>query len=284
MPRSFYDLRRPPVAPVGLPRELLDTAIFAADHAALLAQPATQALLQSDNMPIPAPVDREGYYGERHLEYWLAGLLDWQAIQPLVEGAEGPARYMDLGGSTGRVARHAARSGTIEPWVADIQISAIDWLLRHGDPAIRAFQCRPAPHLPFESGFFRAVSAFSVFTHIDSEELAWLLELRRVVAPGGLLVLTIADEATWSLLATPDWQWLRDAMTVGPDAEALRALVGQPMPQPRLVFNNTEEDSYHCNVIHSEAYVRDVWGRFLEVVDYLPMAHRHQARVVLRRR
>ncbi len=283
MTRSFFDQRRPPTPPIGLPREMLDTPVLDHNHRILLAEPAVRALLESDTTPLPAPIDREQYYGDRHLEYWLSGLADWRRLQALLPLAEGPRRYIDLGGSSGRVARHAARVEGLETWLTDIQINPMDWVQRHATSPIRAFQCRPSPHLPLEDRSFALASAFSVFTHLDTDEVAWLLELRRIIAPGGILLATIFDEYGWGLLSQPEWAWLRDGMATGPDGEALLARVGQPMEAERLVFLNSAEDAYNCNIVHTEGYIRRVWGRFFTVLDYVPGGHVHQTVVVLRR-
>ena len=55
------------------------------------------------------------------------------------------------------------------------------------------------PHLPFEDWSFQFIYCASVFTHIDDLADAWLLELRRILAPGGRLYLTIHDEHTVAL-------------------------------------------------------------------------------------
>lgn len=234
-------------------------------------------------MPLPAPLDRELYYGDRHLEYWLSGLSDWRRLAALMAGAAGPRRYLDLGGSSGRVARHAARDGGVECWLADLQINPIDWLHRHSTWPIRAFQCGAQPHLPLEDNSFCLLSAFSVFTHIDAGEMGWLLEARRVLAPGGLLLATIVDEHGWKLLGLPEWTWLRDGMAQGPDADAFLAQVGQPMGAERLVFRSSTLDTYNCNLVHAQAHIRRAWGQHFRIESYLPGAHLHQTVVVMRK-
>ncbi|MGA8046783.1 MAG: class I SAM-dependent methyltransferase [Dermatophilaceae bacterium] len=55
--------------------------------------------------------------------------------------------------------------------------------------------CGSATSLPFADGVFDAVSAFDVVEHCDPESLA-LREMRRVLRPGGVLVLSV-----------PAYQW-----------------------------------------------------------------------------
>jgi ubiquinone/menaquinone biosynthesis C-methylase UbiE len=58
------------------------------------------------------------------------------------------------------------------------------------------------PHLPFEDNAFDLVYTGSAITHIDDLADAWLLEISRVLAPGGMPYLTIHDEHTMALLDT----------------------------------------------------------------------------------
>jgi SAM-dependent methyltransferase len=66
-------------------------------------------------------------------------------------------------------------------------------------PEISWFQLdlNSAPRTPFEDGFFSAVTLLAVVEHLDPKSLVELFrECRRVLAPGGLLVLT--TPAAWS--------------------------------------------------------------------------------------
>src|SRR5207248_674913 len=55
--------------------------------------------------------------------------------------------------------------------------------------------------LPFEAGFFDVVTMLAVFEHIEPRPLARLLaEVRRVLRPGGLYVMTTPAHWTGPLL------------------------------------------------------------------------------------
>jgi len=53
------------------------------------------------------------------------------------------------------------------------------------------------PILPFPDNHFDVIYDFSVFMHIKFQWDMWLLELKRVLKPGGLLIQTIHTENTW---------------------------------------------------------------------------------------
>jgi ubiquinone/menaquinone biosynthesis C-methylase UbiE len=116
----------------------------------------------------------------------IAGLLTERG-----QANEG-ARVLDFGCGCGRTIKwliedhpEALFSG------CDIDPEAILWCqdhLPHG-----TFQVNAAmPPLEYESSYFDAVYCFSVFTHLnETMQDAWLAELRRIVKPNGVLIITV---------------------------------------------------------------------------------------------
>ena len=112
-------------------------------------------------------------------------------------------RVLDFGCGAGRMIRHfAAEASAAEFWGADISAEHILWANRHLRPPFRFVTTTTLPHLPFGDGYFQMIYAGSVFTHIADLADAWLLELRRVLAPGGRMYLTFHDSHTRTLLNT----------------------------------------------------------------------------------
>jgi SAM-dependent methyltransferase len=282
MTRSNFDMRRPLYPPAGLPRELKATPVFDQKHIALLALPEVQALIETDETPIPAAGDREGYYGERHIEYWLSGCLDWSKVQPLLEPAGG--RYLDLGGASGRVVRHAARTPGVESWLTDININLVDWVDQHFACPVNTYQSRIMPVVPLEDASFSVISAFSVFTHLDTDEVQWLLELRRVLKPGGCLYLTVNDENVWALLEKPQWAWLRANVTRGNREEEFATAVKHPLVPTRSVWEYSTAAGYNMNTFLHSHYIKRKWGSLMDIVDYRVADHGYQSVVILRKR
>ena len=181
----------------------------------------------------------------------------------------------DFGGSTGRVFRQFHFQADWEVWSNDLRRSSVEWNLANLPTDIKVFQGMYQPSLPIDSASIDLILALSVFTHIDETETNWLLELRRILRPGGIALVTTHNEATWSNPAPA----LREAIELySPDLASLPSL-----PADRLVSNFRDDDPYRCNVFHSDDYVRRQWSRFLDVVEILPRAVDHQAIVVLRR-
>jgi SAM-dependent methyltransferase len=73
---------------------------------------------------------------------------------------------------------------------------AIQWCARHM-PRGRFTWTSPHPPLPYPERYFDVVYCFSVFTHLDERmQSLWLLDLKRILKPGGILLLTVHGERT----------------------------------------------------------------------------------------
>lgn len=228
-----------------------------------------------DTSPIPASIDREGYGGEDHRHYWESGLTDLVKVRDAADRLLGdrPLALLDLGCSSGRFVRHVAAQAPSWPALAcDIDAMHVRWVKAFLPRTILAFQNTVYPHLPLPDGSLDVVTAFSVFTHIDQLEDAWLLEIRRVLRPGGLLYLSAHTERVWSRVPTrpgmqailleclPEWSEPR-GIEVSP------ASFGAPMPGEHLVLRFQDGGAYGAQVFHSERHIRQNWGRLLDVVE-----------------
>ncbi len=107
-------------------------------------------------------------------------------------------RVLDFGCFNGRLLRwllDEARAG-VEFWGVDIDAHAIEWVAARMSPPFRFAVTTTEPHLPFPDDHFDLIYAGSVFTHMADLAVAWLLELKRVLKPGGRAYLTFNDEVT----------------------------------------------------------------------------------------
>jgi SAM-dependent methyltransferase len=126
------------------------------------------------------------------------------------------------------------------------------------------------PPLDFPDRFFDLVYAVSVFTHLpESLQLAWLQELRRVTAPGGLVLLTVRG---------PSY-----ADTLSPEKRVelgAHGFVFSPMP-PHLqhLF-----PAWYQTATMTEDYIRRTWSVVFEIVRRIPRAvDGAQDMIILRR-
>lgn len=103
-------------------------------------------------------------------------------------------RLLDFGCGCGRVTRHWHAYPSVEVHGTDHDADLIDWL-RTGLPFVHAARNDLAPPLPYPDAHFGIVYAISVFTHMtDDLARAWMIELARIIRPGGLLLFTALDD------------------------------------------------------------------------------------------
>jgi hypothetical protein len=99
------------------------------------------------------------------------------------------------------------------------------------------------PPLPYADGSFDEIRALEAFTRLTGDWADWLLELRRLLADDGQLVVGLADPSAFESLSGEPWEESRVGMTI------LSALNGA---RGSVVF-------------HSEWWVRAHWGRAFEI-------------------
>ena len=185
-------------------------------------------------------------------------------------------RLLEFGCGFGRVLRWwPAVAPGAEAWGVDLEAERIAWARAHLPPSLRLSACTTAPHLPFPDGSFELVYACSVIPHISELADAWVLELRRVLAPGGLAYLTVYDEDTESAIRrTGESPNLRAGL------DALEARDGPLRPFDVAVLNRRPGSA---QVFYSRDYLERVWGGWFEILERRPEDFHVQTAMVLRR-
>lgn len=239
-------------------------------------------LIRNDPWPIPRPEDREGYCPNFDGAYWLTGLRDHLRVMGVVNKyGLSVERYLDFGCASGRILRHFCSLTDIpELWGSDINYRHIRWLQEHLPARVKPLFNHCIPCLPLRDGHLDLVTAFSVFTHIDTFETAWLAELRRVLRPGGIAYLTVHNEDTWRMLGNA-----RDSRIVKAMASAcpdVGTILDGELAEGRTVFRYEVQGPYRAMVFHSNSYLKNVWGRFFDILDIIPGHHAMQTVLVAR--
>lgn len=99
-------------------------------------------------------------------------------------------RVLDFGCGCGRVLRHFPNISRLRG--CDYNPAMIEWC-RHAFPSARFYANGLGLH--FENASFDFIYALSVFTHFNqAQERFWLHEFHRLLAPGGILLLTVIGE------------------------------------------------------------------------------------------
>jgi len=133
--------------------------------------------------------------GSYYLADMVLGCFEATA-RPLAPGSN----VLDFSCSSARVVRALAAARPDVQWHGcDPNGAAIAWAAEHF-PGIEFVVADTTPPLPAEAGAFDAAFAISVWSHYSaSAALTWFEEMRRVIAPGGLLIFTThgLQSCTW---------------------------------------------------------------------------------------
>jgi SAM-dependent methyltransferase len=224
-----------------------------------------------DGLPLPPPkllfLVTGGTEATRFIE---SGRLTEESIRAALARAGAPLEsleaILDFGCGCGRVLRRwhsldARICGT------DVSKSAIKWC-RANLPFVEADVNRLEPPLGYGDASFDLVYANSVLTHLPVEtQLAWRDEWRRVLRPGGHLIVTVHGEAYFEQLTNEERLIYADGGCVVRWGEA--------------------PGSNFCMTIHSPEFVRDRLADGWEFVEHVPrgaLGSPEQDLVVLRKR
>lgn len=261
------------------------------DLTSLISPEAVGQFLKQDSYCLPATVDRENYHGERHYDWWLSGLKDFLLIEKkLAERGKIFIRgdsVFELGCASGRVLRHfAIQRQELDCWGADINLRHIEWMRIFLPSTLKIFHNTVLPHVPMEDNSLSLVTAFSVFTHIDDFEFAWLAEVRRILKPGAFFYVTIHSERTWGLMrpGIPIYDALLHMQDQIPDYKVTKSFLSGPMPREKTVLYWDNAQNYNCNVFHHTDYIKREWGRFFDVEEIIPCGSGYQDVVLLRKK
>ena len=240
-----------------------------------------------DTLPIPTPQDREGYFPGYDEKYWLFGLSDYLRVMEIAnEFGLSPKSVLDFGCSSGRVIRHFATQSEIpEIWGSDINRRHIRWLYEHMPMTVKPIFNHCIPTLPIPDASVDVITAFSVFTHIDTFEIHWIAELSRILSDGGFCYLTVHNEDTWEALGDQIENKLNRLVQsmIEIDSNVIEQLKG-PLPGDRLVYRFSQNGPYRAQVFLSNKHLERVWGRFFKIEKIIPRHHQRQTVVVLSKR
>jgi SAM-dependent methyltransferase len=181
-------------------------------------------------------------------------------------------RVLDWGCGCGRVTVHALGLH-LAPRIfgCDIDGEAIAWC-QQALPGADFRRIDPDPPTPYADGLFDLVLGYSVFTHLDQgRQKVWLAELRRVLAPGGLLLASVHGRFAASFaFPTASPHFLDGGFFDAGEDQAL-ARIAPP--------------GYYRGVFQTREYTERTWAPTFDVLEYVEGGmQNYQDLVVARRR
>jgi len=208
----------------------------------------------------------------------IRGFSDYKRIRALSEtyGRDlRTAKILDWGSGYGRVIRHFAE---IEPGAElhaiDVDADNIKWASENL-PNISFSHGPLMPPLQVSENTFDLVFGISVMTHLTRDvQKIWLSELRRILKPGGLALLTFSGDTNVAFKSNIlDQKWLADYITTG---------VGRDLPSGDLA-GCLEDPGYYMDVYNTARVVRSQCSEYFEVLDILECMFGYQDLAVLRK-
>ena len=234
--------------------------------------------------PIPPIRIRQRAGGSGADVFWFiqSGKLDAEVfLSAIKRHADRPLsdqHVLDFGAGIGRLLCHFSdRCASLKATDVDEVVMSH---LRREFPRIGCHVNGQDPPLPSPDGSFDTVFSFSVWTHLSADDqISWLQEMRRVLRPGGLALISIHTEASVGeeMKLRAEWReaWLPGLQRDGFYFTSLSATGIAP----------TQAPSRYGYAVQTEEQVRRVWGKLFEVVEVSELVfRRHQTLVVLRKR
>lgn len=231
--------------------------------------------LQNNNIPEPPPAHLQRRVVAGYVPHFLKSgerpISEFNNILKQVGASiEDRKHILDFGVGCGRVMRRMAELfPNIHITGADIDPEAIRWLSENYS---QYGEFVTLPHMPpstFKSATFDLIYGISVFTHLNEEmQFAWLDELRRISAPGGLLLLTVHGEEHHRRRPREEQEEIQKHGVYF--ATSVQPTSGLP-------------DFYRAT-FHTREYIEREWSRFFDILAYAPAGNEgHQDLILLRR-
>jgi SAM-dependent methyltransferase len=212
-----------------------------------------------EKWPLPDAKRMSRAHSASHtVSYRLVGFSAVRKIDLILQATQGRGietfqRILDWGCGCGRVLRYLTDISGPLVMGADIDSDNLQWLSAN-IPAATYVQLALHPPSPLPSNSLDLVIGISVFTHLNEQvQFEWLEELRRVLKPGGVAVVTVHGATAAAMSG-------RSSLV---RRVADRGFVAAPSYYVLHEYVNVS--NYYGTTYHTHAYIRENWGRFFHV-------------------
>ncbi len=182
-------------------------------------------------------------------------------------------KVLDWGAGHGRVVRHLhSLDGSIRPFAIEIDREHVAWIRDHL-PEIPVFQGPLMPPTHYPDNEFDLVFGLSVMTHLAYPvQEVWLAEIRRILRPGGMALLTFAGHTAAAFSSRfLETAWIDEYVATGR---------GWDLPSNDLV-GKISDPTYYRNVNISSNEVIKLCKPYFKILDVLECMFGYQDLAVL---
>lgn len=222
-----------------------------------LPRPPAELMQRVSGSPDPRFFDADGVRSYTEFFDAVAKYRDWASI----------GRMLDWGCGCGRVTRCFLRAHPgMEVHGCDIDGDAIAWCSQNLSPG-RFRVIEPQPPTAYPDAHFPLIFGYSVFSHLKADmQRSWLAELRRILAPGGLLLASVhgpfaARFAFPPAAAKGGFRWRRRRSAV--DVRA-RGFIDAGED---VALKGIAPAGYYRGVFQSPDWTRQEWSKFFRVLE-----------------
>ena len=238
------------------------------------------SLTRMSNDPRPKPLPQDLYTEEyfltacegfeeftqsegEHLSRRLSQAFQFATVQPGM-------RVLDLGCGRGEIVRHVSRLGAESFGIdyAQVAVRMTRRVMEH-EPGKSGVARSDAKTLPFVSEAFDRVLMFDVVEHLHPWELdACLTEVRRILKPGGQIIIHTAPNRWYDAYAYPIVRQLRRLMGQGAKYPS--------NPRALNVAINTEVHVNEQDILRMRAFLKRAHFQGIKVWLDTPPQHRSE--------
>ena len=228
--------------------------------------------------PVP-PRRLRARVGDPDIREWVpGGARVARELEVILDGYGLPltsfGSVCDFGCGSGRVLSHLQVAPGTRLHGMDVDAEAVEWVSDHL-PDVDARPNPPHGPAPFDDDSFDFLCSISIFTHLNERsQRIWLSEVARLLAPGGLALLTVLGEdlrATWERGDRPGIaeSQRRDLAVLPPLAECGFAFAAEPRTRWNAWRYRGVEEDYGLAFWHYAA-LRETWSEWFEIVEIVP--------------
>jgi SAM-dependent methyltransferase len=212
------------------------------------------------SLPTPPPkLTKRVSSFENPAEYWTSAAMSFGEFYGAIKRFRHPSgikRLLDWGCGCGRLSSMFMNYSPVpEVYGCDIDTEAIDWC-RNNLTGGAFSSINLNPPIPFQNDFFDVIIGFSVFTHLTRvDQVKWLKEMRRILAPGGLFVTSVHGEFAANFVPN---RIRTDMMENGISDASLDSNLDGVAPE-----------GYYRAVFQTRAYTEKEWSHYFYILDHI---------------